>query len=633
MDDLPLAWARDLLNFSLRATASTTSPSAPKSPGLGDPTDPGKDPRFRKLVGAVLFSRRFLLTYNVVLLAILLIFTLWHWGEKYVLKQERRRVALEALTVNDANTFDDGCSSSGSTLAYIKTSPDEDKRREASESSPLLRSSASKTKRVRSRKILNLLKSWMQYQPAPIPVFNKSLPPNSVSLFVLAFLGLNIFYNIYHIPYEAQYIFVFADRCGGLFVANLPLLYLLSAKNQPIKFMTGHSYEALNIFHRRVGELLCFEALLHFLGMDLVWYGLLRRLGLSLSDFLLNRVILLGLGAFVAYEVLYLTSLGSFRQRFYEIFLATHIFLQIAGLALLYFHHRISRPYVLISLAIFLFDRLIFRLWLKSSSHTATLTVLDSDTLLLSANWDTHHPATLLKPTSMAHGWQPNNHIFLTVPSLSHKHALQAHPFTVFSAAPSPGHHAWFSLLIRIQRNNGFTRALFNHVSNNPTTLARIRLDGPYGSSHALDVLSASDNAVVVAGGSGIAVAYPLLFALLQPHRTYHLEGEDTTARLRRRKVKLLWITHSPCHKGWVPEDKMQELIDWGLQVLIPRATSEAGRPDVGKIVRGWVEGESERTGVEVSGPDGLVRDVRNTCAGLVGEGYDVKMQVEKFGW
>lgn len=49
-------------------------------------------------------------------------------------------------------------------------------------------------------------------------------------------------------------------------MANLPLLYLLAAKNQPLKLLTEYSYEALNVFHHRLGELLCLEAMIHAVG-------------------------------------------------------------------------------------------------------------------------------------------------------------------------------------------------------------------------------------------------------------------------------------------------------------------------------------------------------------------------------
>jgi NAD(P)H-flavin reductase len=641
-------WLRDALRFALTATASTPAPwfqheyDSFKAAGGGDlvdPDDPGKDPRFRKLVEAILFSRRLLNTYNLVLLAVLLIFSLWHWGDKLILHRRRQNAAARISNKSTRPEDAEAWSSSSSTIDGSATPPDSTTVKtsnSADESSPLLPSRRPQPKSVGVWRPYYMLKAALQYQPPCIPIINKTLPTNAVSLLVLAWIGLNVFYNLYRMPLTFFYLFVFADRCGIIFIANLPLLYLLAAKNQPIKFLTGYSYESLNIFHRRVGELMCLEAFLHFLGMIAVWYGLLRHLGFTLARFLFNRVVLLGLAALIAYELIYFTSLGSFRQRWYELFLGLHIALQIAGLVFLWFHHHSSRPYVGISLAIFLIDRLVFRMWLKSSTHPATLAVLeDEETILVSANWQVTPQKLALGPRNMTKGWNPNEHIFLSVPTLSRQHAMQTHPFTIFSAAPtvtrdgSQGKHAWFTLLIRAQAESGFTRTLLEYARTNSQT--HIRLDGPYGSSHALDMLKASSTAILIAGGSGIAVAYPLLYALLCP-----TDPETTSPRIKR-KVKLLWITHAPNHRLWIPDDKLEELEEWGLDVLIPPPTSLAGRPNAGYILSEWVEQDGDKDrgsmGVVVSGPDGLVRDVRNTCARLMWSGRDINVQVEKFGW
>lgn len=151
--------------------------------------------------------------------------------------------------------------------------------------------------------------------------------------------------------------------------------------------MTGYSSESLNIFHRRLGELMCFEAFLHFAGMLIAWYGLLRHLGLTLIRFLLSKLVLLGLFTFITYELIHFTSLGSFRQRWYELFLFVHVTLQVTALVLLWFHRHTSRPYVGIALGIFLTDRLLFRLCLKTTTIHTTLTVLeDGETVLVSSN-------------------------------------------------------------------------------------------------------------------------------------------------------------------------------------------------------------------------------------------------------
>ncbi|KAF2178865.1 hypothetical protein K469DRAFT_717837 [Zopfia rhizophila CBS 207.26] len=653
MDGIPLSWAQVLLKFSLSATASSSYSAlsnATNSSPISANADTGRpdrrnEQRFKEIVEAILFSRRFTLSYNVVLLGILVLFAIWHRGEKAVFARRRRAWMIrekreDVKGIDTRNAEDEVWSSSSSTVEGTITPPDPRKKiDEGNERKPLLPGRKRKA-RVGTWRPYYALKSWMLYQPRPIPIVNKTLPPNETSLLVLAFIGLNVFYNFYRMPLSLDMLFVFADRCGLMPVANLPLLYLLAAKNQPIKFLTGYSYEALNIFHRRVGELICFEALLHSAGFMVVWYTLFRHVGYTLVKFILTRLIGLGLLAFVAYQVLFFTSLGSFRQKCYELFLALHVFLQISGLALLWFHHYDTRPYVGISLAIFVIDRLIFRLWLKTSSHPATLTVLeDNETILLSSNWDISAPRAGLSNSTKA-GWKPMDHVFLTIPSLSNSATLQSHPFTIFSGSPEAYSsedtpHAWLTLLIRPQTNGSFTRTLLDYARRNSKT--RVRLDGPYGSSHALDILASSENSIVVAGGSGIAVAYPLLWALL--HRNSNSSDTDpgidiefgNTQLNTKQKVKLLWITHSASHRFWLPEGKLQELQSWGLEVLVAPPTIEAGRPDVRSILRNWSGGE--KTGVVVSGPDALVRDVRNVCAEMVGRGERVRVQVEKFGW
>ncbi|KAH8732543.1 ferric reductase transmembrane component [Phaeosphaeriaceae sp. PMI808] len=640
MDAAP--WLRDLLRFALEATASSQVPwhrnntlgSITQGGDLLDPDDPGKDPRFRKLVEAILWGRKFLKTYNAVLVCILLIFSTWHGIDTILLNRRRCRMCNnfspetrggEILSANDT----EASSSSSSTIHGDATPPNATSHKvtEVNETSPLLSTSRSHSRASWVWRPYYVLRSILQYQPPSIPIINKTLPTNAITLFVIAWTGLIIFYNFCNMPLSFMYLFVFADRCGIIFISNLPLLYLLAAKNQPIKLLTGHSYESLNIFHRRVGEVMCFEALLHFIGMFAVWYGMLRRLGFTLTKFIFNRVVLLGLPAFTSYQVIYLTSLGSFRKRCYEIFLATHVILQVVGLVFLWFHHYTSRPYVGISLAIFLIDRLVYRLWTKSSTHTATLTILEDDeTVLLSSNWETSDRSSkhtseqslltflftklkdALTPKNMTNGWKPTQHVFIAVPALSRKHVFQSHPFTIFSAAPlttmytpptttKHTQHAWFTLLIRSQAPSGFSHSLLTHARQYTTT--SIRLDGPYGSLHTPHKLEASNAVIVIAGGSGIALAYPLLYTLAHPPHAF------------LRAVKFLWITHDPLHRLWLPVDKMKELEDWGIEVFCPPPTVLAGRPDVKEII-----------GVVVSGPVGLIRG-----------GRDVWVGVEKFGW
>ena len=186
-----------------------------------------------------------------------------------------------------------------------------------------------------------------------------------------------------------------------------------------------------------------------------VWYTLIRPNEFGFIHFLLLKVILLGLGAFFSYDLLYIISLATFRQRWYELFLGLHIILQTAALVFVFFHHSASRPYVGIALAIFLIDRLAYRIGAKSTIVEAEIGVCDDgETVRISANI-VQRPANQLSKwigRLITSGWQATDHVFMTVPSLPRTHIIQAHPFTIASAALlNDDEEARLDLFIRAQ--------------------------------------------------------------------------------------------------------------------------------------------------------------------------------------
>lgn len=635
------------LRYSLVATWSWTSKDSPLS--ITEATgEPGQrdSPGLRKLVRGILFSRGFILSYQFVILGVLLVFTVGHWGKKLLRWNERRAATKRSW---GTRSFKDGSNvpwtddSHGSSLSSSSTlegtaSPPQNLKVDAvqDERSPLLGSSYIN---ARKSSILKIFRAWMVYQPRPIPIIKKTLPSNATTLAVLALIGFNIFYTFYRTPFTVPMLFIFADRTGLVFVANLPLLYLLAAKNQPVKLLTGHSYESLNIFHRRLGEMMCLLALLHGVGMLGVWYTLLRPVGLSLARFILSKVILLGIGTFVAYEALYFTSLGSFRQRWYELFLGLHIVLQVAALVLLWFHHSSSRVYVGVALAIFLIDRLVYRLTLKTRTMRASIELQeDKSTVMLHADIPLVGSGSVLRKIfgfDIMNGWKATEHVFLTVPSLATKHFIQAHPFTIASRAPVVGDtEASLDLIIRAQ--DGFSSDLVRHAKAHNTV--SVRLDGPYGSQNAVDMLRESDFSVIVAGGSGIAVAWPLVWSVLERHQETDLETSAGASITQR--ICLIWVVHELSHLSWISTEQMDQLKARGVDIIVPEPTNEKGRPDMGSIVGSWVlkrdrnhHGLQASFGVVCSGPDGMNRAVRNTCSSLLRNGYNVSVEIEKFGW
>ena len=490
--------------------------------------------------------------------------------------------------------------------------------------------------------VISRTRAWLVYQPRPIPIINKTLPSNGTTLMVLAFLGLQIFYTFFQTSLSLSMLFVFADRASLVFVANLPLLYLFAAKNQPIKLLTGYSYESLNIFHRRLGEVMCLLALLHSAGMIGMWYTILQPEGIPLLKFLLEKMILLGLGAFVAYEMLYFTSLGSFRQRWYELFLGVHVVLQVAALVLVWFHHRRSRWYVGVALAIFLIDRLVYRIAIKPTTVRASLEVQDDmRTVVLRApipSQKKHKQAKSILGAGITAGWKATEHVFLTVPSLARKHIIQAHPFTIASKAPTT-HDKEANLELIIRAQDGFSGDLVRYAQYHNTV--SVRLDGPYGSQSAVQMLQNSNHAVIVAGGSGIAVAWPLVWSLIDQFPSEDLEPSISPAT--RKPILFIWITRDRSHISWLGQERLAELRANGVTVMTPPPTSEYGHPDTAGVIGEWIDdavssggggrGGGSKIGVVVSGPDGLNRAVRNVCSSLLRDGRDVSVEVEKFGW
>lgn len=655
---MPQSWMLNAIREALDGSSYDSDPSRYRVLGEKPGKDPQGNPKFSKIAQGVIFSQKFILTYHAVVVALLLLFTILHWSAKVARAWRARRRSHAARATSSKSpashvdlkkdsvvVFEEersGSSSSGSSTAGGVSGSRTSRQCSSTEMTPLIATTQPKPPAWR---IIPRLRAILMYQPPPIKYVSKVLPSIATTLFILAFVGLNVFYTLYACPLTiGPATFVLADRASVLFVANLPLLYLLSAKNQPIKFLSGYSYEALNIFHRRLGEMLCLLALLHTAGMTVVWYTILRPIGWSFWYFVTQKIILLGLVAFICYELLYFTSLASFRQRWYELFLVSHVVLQTAALILVWFHHPRSRIYVGIALGIFLSDRLLFRMLLKTRFIQARLNVAeDGHTALIQAEWSLPQDHSIWRSVSGLEanykaGWNATEHIFLTVPSLSRQHVFQAHPFTIASSAPANDDKiAALGLIVRAQ--DGFSKHLVKYAKTH--SKVEVKLEGPYGSQTAVELLRGSDCAIVVAGGSGIAVAHPAVAALLQS-QTESTETGATEAGDKKdigKKIYLVWITNQASHTSWLSADQLDKLRAAGVELILPPPTSQAGRPDVAQIVEDCVTQYTAQTlrpgkiGVVCSGPDAMNRSVRNRCASLAWRGRDVDVEIEKFGW
>ncbi|CZS95078.1 uncharacterized protein RAG0_04871 [Rhynchosporium agropyri] len=126
-------------------------------------------------------------------------------------------------------------------------------------------------------------------------------------------------------------------------------------------------------------------------------------------------------------------------------------------------------------------------------------------------------------------------------------------------------------------------------------------------------MLEDADLALLIAGGSGIAVSWPLVWHLLNTNRSTDTEIAPTTSP-RKQKVILIWVIHEAAHLSWIGRESLAEAELLGAEIVIPRATEEIGRPDLETIIQELVDvhasAKGNKASIVASGPDGMGRKI-----------------------
>ncbi|KAF3916120.1 hypothetical protein AA313_de0201621 [Arthrobotrys entomopaga] len=438
--------------------------------------------------------------------------------------------------------------------------------------------------------------------------------------------------------------FLCADRWGIIFAMNQPLNYLLAAKTSPIKVLTGWSYEQHLVFHMGVSAVSLYCSIFHFGGMYIVHRKFMAQTGQTFLSILVRPEILMGVMSFISFWIFGILSTDGFRAKSYELFLATHIIFAALANLFLYFHHPTARIYVELSMVIWIIDRLVYRAYRKRWTAEATVTVLDESTVrLVISNFGG------IKGNSGSQQlekwrWEPASHVFLTVPSWSR---LQAHPFTILSAPT--GYDLDFNtdgntekqneMVLVIRKLEGFTAGLFEMGGNSKVEVV---IDGPYGNNHARHTLKECSKCIFIAGGSGIAVVWPLLSEMIRREVNRSKSGK----RVRNRKLVLMWLVQYEHNLRWIHQEQeeletVRPLLPRELEVEVRKYVTRGSngfRPNLADEITNVVQGDDSgnlrgKSGVVVCGPDAMVREVRSTGYDLLWKGEDVEIMAEKFGW
>jgi predicted ferric reductase len=341
----------------------------------------------------------------------------------------------------------------------------------------------------------------------------------------------------------------------------------------------------------------------------------------TFKRFITLPIIILGLCAWISYILIGATSKEEFRNNFYEIFLFSHVFFQFTAMTFLYFHHYNARPYILAAVTIFIIDRFLLRLYVRTLRTSGEMTILpDGKTVRIS----------LTLPEDCKLEWRAGEHAFLSIPRVA---VLHPHPFSIASPSPSLQQEKDKTMEFLIRARDGFSKKLLAYAST--TVVIDAVVDGPYGSSFTWECMSEADVTMFVAGGSGITVVYPLVhqIALLREKNSPRSD-EEAGALGRQQRIVLVWVVHSEQHLAWLRDGVLKGLTKAGVDVLVHVSQREGGRPNIYAVMDNVASDlEKRKLGIVVCGPNSMVRDTRNAGARLMREGYNVRVVAEKFGW
>lgn len=433
-----------------------------------------------------------------------------------------------------------------------------------------------------------------------------------------------------------------ADRSGIIATSQLPLLYAFAGRNNILLWMTGLSYDTMNVYHRWVARVMYLNVFIHSVAFS-AYYS---ETGKYHEEFA-ETFMIWGLLACVAGGLLMFFSYRLFREKLYEVFLLFHwvfVVLFTVG-SWLHIEPHGYMEWVYATVAIWAFDR------------AARLARIVVNGLNAKAHIELH-PQHLIKfKVDYNAFWHPAPGAYVFVHFLNPVwRCWENHPFTAYPS-PVPGEEKKLVFCARVR--DGKTLQLAKYLEKNSGSAVNmpVLIDGPYG--HAFPLFT-SDTIYIITGGIGFTGGYSYACKLLA-------QGE-------KKNITFLWAIQNPENVETFREE-LQYLAERGaVNVLIyisiegdatppqgtnitlekqqsdsdkERGTSELSsrssavsfdtvyaRPDLGALVASAVAEAPGSIGFLVCGPPGMNDDVRRHVSGNMNKGKGrVDMYIEAFNW
>lgn len=324
-------------------------------------------------------------------------------------------------------------------------------------------------------------------------------------------------------------------RAAWVSVTQIPFIYLLSCKFNPISILTGISYERLNWLHRWTARTVFLTVIVHWSFFFQEWVE---------ADFVklqmeMMPMVKYGFGAWGVITWMVLSSFGYFRAVSYEIFVAQHIVAAAVLLWLIFIHIPQYAQYnVWICVGFLAFDwgcRIIHgflrnthfmnKLSLRAPGYSTSTEVLPGNMMRLTLE-------------DVDFSWKAGQHVYISVPTLR---PFEVHPFTIANTSDYWDTPNSKNLKLLIKAHGGFSRSL-QKAAEKDTLLGRKRrvlLLGPWGMPP--DILH-YETAVLIACASGASFIVPLLRNLV-------------TKRGCVQQVHVHWIVRSHSYITWFDQE------------------------------------------------------------------------------
>lgn len=324
-----------------------------------------------------------------------------------------------------------------------------------------------------------------------------------------------------------------ATRAGWMALACLPFILVLPTKANVIATLLGTSPENLIVWHNWLAWVMYVLALIHTFPFIVyrIWTGDI------VAEWNSGGIWVTGVVALLAQTWLTFFSIRWLREKYYEVFKATHFVAALIFVVFFFFHcdFRLTSWDYFIAAAVLYVSSWLYsqcRIYFEHGlGHTARLTLETDDMLRIAIDTNAE--------------WGPGQHVYLRFLSLGF-HAFTSHPFTICSLPGSVEKSSKRNQMVfYVKARGGMTGRLASFARSHPGSSVRVLLDGPYGGMQSR-WFGGFDHAVIIGGGAGAGFTLGVAQHYLQQQKLNHA---------RPNKLTLIVSSRDPGLRRWYHDE------------------------------------------------------------------------------